>query len=126
MGKLLIAVAASTLMLVVPNIGSARARPGQPAVMAAVRSCHYPFEGGYGPVNDRSMNIGGVSARNMSCSKALHAIVVSTLLRNGDIRTPHFGCYRLRTFRSFGSVVGADIRCVHRIPYRAFRFSWAT
>ena len=106
-------------MLVVPTIGLARAGPGQLAVTAAVRSCHYPFEGGYGPVNDRSMNISGVSARNMSCSDALHAITISTLLRNGNIRTPHFGCYRQRTFRSSGSVLGADIRCIHRTPYKS-------
>jgi hypothetical protein len=93
---------------------------------AYTRGCHYPFEGGYGPINDRSMNIGNLSVRNMRCRDALHAINVSRLLRSGDIRTPHFGCRKLRTYSSGGTILGAIIRCVHSSPYRAFRFSWAT
>jgi|SRR4051812_35871275 hypothetical protein len=90
----------------------------------SVHGCHYPY--GHGPQNDRSVNIGNVSARNMSCRKALTAISSGTLLRNGNLRTPRFGCHILKTYRSFGTLLGADIRCSRRKPSEAFRFSWAT
>ena len=110
-------IAAFAVLVLAGSAGSAS---------AYTRGCYYPFEGGYGPINDRSMNIGDVSVRNMRCRDALHAINVSRLLRNGNIRTPHFGCRKLRTYSSRGTVLGAVIRCVHSSPYRAFRFSWAT
>jgi hypothetical protein len=98
---------------------------------AAVRSCSYPqpsaANGGYGPRNDRFMNGGGVSVRNMSCSSALRAIANGYLSENGTpLRTRGFRCYVVsKSVDTVGHfVTGAVIRCLS--GRRAFRFSWAT
>lgn len=93
---------------------------------ANVHGCHYPS--GHGPRNDPSMRVGNVTVRNMSCHGALTAISNSRLLRSGNISTPHFGCQLLKTYSPNGgrTILGADIRCSHRRPSKAFRFSWAT
>ena len=95
---------------------------------ASVHGCHVPpamANGEQAPRNHPEL-IFKVSVRNMSCQEALHAIDISVLLSNGDIRTPRFGCHLLNTYRSFGTILGADIRCAHRSPSKAFRFSWGT
>jgi hypothetical protein len=95
---------------------------------ANVHGCHVPSamaNGEQAPRNHPEL-IGKLSVRNMSCQKALHAIDISVLLPNGDIRTPRFGCHMLKTYRSFGTVLGADIRCAHRRPSNSFRFLWGT
>jgi hypothetical protein len=95
---------------------------------ASVHGCHVPSamaNGEQAPRNHPEL-IGNLSVRNMSCQEALHAIDISLLLPNGNIRTPHFGCHMLKTFRSLGTVLGADIRCAHRRPSKVFRFSWGT
>jgi len=95
---------------------------------ASVHGCHVPSRmanGEQAPRNHPEL-IGNLSVRNMSCQEALHAIDISVLLPNGDIRTPRFGCHILKTYRSFGTVLGAEIHCTHRKPSKAFRFSWGT
>jgi hypothetical protein len=42
------------------------------AASANVKGCHYKY--GDGPVNDRSVPLGAVSVRDMSCSEGLTAI----------------------------------------------------
>jgi hypothetical protein len=90
---------------------------------ASVRDCTYPPES-FGPRNDRQMNIGNFSVRNMSCGAAHRAISRSRLLSSGNIRTSGFSCYLLKRYRQGDTVLGADIRCV--AGAEAFRFSWAT
>jgi len=102
---------------------------GVSTASAAVQDCRYPMptpSGGYGPRNDRSMNGGLVSVRNMSCSAALRAISNGYLREDGTpLRTRGFRCYVVSKSRAGGSgyVTSATIRCVSGV--RAFRFSWA-
>lgn len=107
----LAALASVAVMLAIPA-----------GAQAQVRSCHYPY--GYGPRNDRSLPIGGVSVRNMSCSAGLHAISIGRLGHRPPFATPGFGCYALKVYHVGNLTLGADIRCVRGT--KAFRFSWAT
>lgn len=92
---------------------------------ASVHDCNVPssMAGGEDGLNEL---VGNLSVRNMACSEALHAIDIGTLLRSGNVRTPHFGCYTLKVWTSSGTHTGAEVRCVHQSPYKAFRFLWAT
>jgi hypothetical protein len=93
--------------------------------LASVHDCHVPssMAGGEDGLNEL---VGNLSVRNMSCSEALHAIDIATLLRSGNVRTPHFGCYTLKVWTLSGTHLGAEVRCVHQSPYKAFRFNWFT
>lgn len=93
------------------------------ASAAAVHGCHVPLER-FGPRNDPGMNIAHMSVRNMACGSALLTIDNSWQLRNGDLSSRSFYCYKLKTYRSFGTVLGAIVRCVS--SRRAFRFTWFT
>lgn len=101
---------------------------GVSTASAAVQDCRYPVptpSGGYGPRNDRSMNGGRVSVRNMSCFAALRAISNGYLREDGTpLHTRGFRCYTLGESRAGGSgyVTSATIRCVSGV--RAFRFDW--
>ena len=115
-GKMAKLIAMSTAVLVVALAAA--------SASANTHGCYYPY--GHGPQNDQNVPIGNVSVQNMSCREALTAISNGTLLRNGNLRTPHFGCHILSSGHAGNVLTGADIRCSHRSPSKAFRFSWAT
>jgi hypothetical protein len=99
---------------------------GLPAAASGnVKGWHYTY--GDGPLNDRSVPLGAVSVRDMTCSAGLKAISNSRLLRDGAIATRGFSCYTLKRYFILGTTnlqSGAIVRCVS--GRRAFRFSWAT
>jgi hypothetical protein len=91
--------------------------------VAKGRSCHYTY--GNGPRNDRSVPLGGVTVRHMSCSSALHAISHGKLVGGSQgLRTHGFGCRALKTSHVGNETTGQVIRC--RAGRRTFRFSWST
>lgn len=88
-----------------------------------VLNCRYAY--GHGPVNDRGVPIGDVSARNMTCSAALIAISAGRLVTgSAGLVTRGYVCRVLSAGHVGGETTGQTIRCAN--GQRAFRFSWAT
>jgi hypothetical protein len=86
---------------------------------ASVQSCYVP--------QPNAQNVYDLSVRNDVCWLALGEIERGTIQSNGDLRMRGrsvWYCYTLKTYRSFGTVLGATVRCV--AGDEAFRFSWAT
>lgn len=80
---------------------------------------------GYGPRNDREVPNYVSSVRNISCGRAgWGAVEHGSLTGNGNLRTAGWYCYVLKRYRSFGTLLGADVRCVR--AGKAFRWSWGT
>lgn len=81
---------------------------------------------GYAPRNDRGVPNYVSSVRNISCYQAGWGAVEhgSLLTGSGNLRTAGWYCYVLKRFRSFGTLLGADVRCVQ--GGKAFRWTWAT
>jgi hypothetical protein len=80
---------------------------------------------GYAPRNDRGVPNYVSSVRNMTCNRAGWAAVEHGFLtRSGNLRTAGWHCYVLKRYRSFGTLLGAKVRCVQR--GKAFRWNWAT
>jgi hypothetical protein len=95
----------------------------------------HSYAQGNGPRNDRLANVGNLSAPNLSCSAARHAIKYGSLNEfKGRFHTRGFYCYVIQQSRLPGGVgpngpyppliTGQTIRCVR--PGQAFRFGWAT
>jgi hypothetical protein len=68
--------------------------------------------------------LGHVTATNMSCAAARHAMRIGNLQPNGGFRTPGFTCRRLHRFHVGNLTTGATNRCTS--GRRAFQFDWAT
>jgi hypothetical protein len=93
---------------------------------ASVHSCPGNPQGtGYGPRNDRGAPNGVTSVRNISCHAAgWGAVEHGFLTSTGNLRTAGWHCVVLKRYHVGSTLMGADIRCVHR-P-RAFRWTWGT
>jgi hypothetical protein len=93
---------------------------------ASVHDCRGNPQGtGYGPRNDRSVPNYVSSVRNISCKRAgWGAVEHGSLTRSGNLRTGGWYCYVLKRYRSFGTLLGANVRCVQ--GGKAFRWNWAT
>ena len=90
--------------------------------------CHAPAQG-QGPKNDRSLPIGNVTARGISCRAARSAIRRGTFkLRGGCFRGPNLppcrSSFATRGFHCTAPRLGL-IRCTGRAhPARRFSFAW--
>lgn len=93
---------------------------------ATTQHCREPAQG-QGPRNDRSLPIGNVTARGMSCSAARTAIRKGMFtLRGGCFAGPHqppcLSSFTTPGFRCTAPRLGL-IRCVANA--RRFRFGWS-
>lgn len=84
-----------------------------------------PQNTGYAPRNDRGAPNYVSSVRNISCNRAgWGAVEHGFLTGSGNLRTAGWYCYVLKRYRSFGTLLGANVRCVQ--GGKAFRWSWGT
>jgi hypothetical protein len=80
---------------------------------------------GYAPRNDPGVPNYVSSVRNISCFRAgWGAVEHGSLTSSGNLRTAGWRCYVLKRYHSFGTLLGANVRCVQ--GSKAFRWSWAT
>lgn len=80
---------------------------------------------GYAPRNDRGVPNSVSSVRNISCNRAgWGAVWNGSLTGSGNLRTAGWYCYVLKSYRSTGLLLGADVRCEQ--GGEAFRWTWAT
>jgi hypothetical protein len=93
---------------------------------ASVHDCPgNPQSTGYAPRNDRGVPNSVSSVRNISCNRAgWGAVEHGSLTGSGNLGTAGWYCAVLKRYRSFGTVLGANVRCVQ--GGKAFRWSWAT
>jgi hypothetical protein len=63
--------------------------------------------------------------RNISCNSAgWGAVGHGSLTVSGNLHTAGWYCYVLKPYHSFGTLLGADVRCVQ--GGKAFRWTWGT
>lgn len=96
---------------------------------ASAKTRHCAFIMGQGPANDPFVPLESVTARNMTCAKALGAIHSGKLTKSGNLKTKSFSCKVVHAYYGGLGVdhelLGASVRC-SATASRWFSFSWAT
>jgi hypothetical protein len=107
-----------------PAVGPSASTTATTAADTARGSVHCgapPY--GQGPIDDRDVNVGPVTAQGISCSAAFTAIAAGHL--NPEFHMAGFSCLPINQSQpSSGETNGQQIRCVG--PSGQFTWSWAT